>query len=402
MTELNPGQTCSDPRDRRSSSALVRRLPGTLPLLIGSLFAGQLCGLAAAAQQAPFQPAVSPLRTSPAAQPSPVAQPGTTAQPGRRLSLNEVFTDLYVLGPGDGLSLNFLDPAAKSLGGSFGILLDGTTSLPLLGSVQLSGLTIGQATRWLTSLYGKQLVRPQLYLTLVNPRPAQVTIIGEVERPGLYPLGGVPTVVTAIKTAGGITALSDVRNVVLRRLAGPDGIQKETILDLTQVFMEGNQLQNPILFDGDTLIVKRSTKPIPQGALELGATNLAPESISVNIIGEVKSPGSVSMPANTPLVEAIFRAGGPVRWRANTNNVQLVRFNRDGKVTIDKYSYRKFADLSLQNPPLKNGDTIIVNSSVFGKAMDAFNDIAVPIGIITNLTNLYNTYYWGWGNNNNR
>jgi polysaccharide export outer membrane protein len=38
--------------------------------------------------------------------------------------------------------------------------------------VQLTGLTIGQATRWLPSLYAKQLVRPELILSLTTPRPA--------------------------------------------------------------------------------------------------------------------------------------------------------------------------------------------------------------------------------------
>jgi hypothetical protein len=116
-----------------------------------------------------------------------------------RLSISEVYADLYVLGPGDGLQLTFLDPAAKDVGGSFGILPDGTSSLPLLGSVQLTGLTISQASRWLTSLYGKQLKRPQLYLTLITPRPVKVSIIGEVEKPGLYPLAPFSTPVSAIQ-----------------------------------------------------------------------------------------------------------------------------------------------------------------------------------------------------------
>ena len=79
----------------------------------------------------------------------------------RSLSLPELYSDLYTLGPGDVLQLIFLDPEAKSLNGPFGILADGTSTLPLVGSVQLIGLTIGQATRWLSSLYAKQLVRPQ-------------------------------------------------------------------------------------------------------------------------------------------------------------------------------------------------------------------------------------------------
>ena len=320
-----------------------------------------------------------------------------------RLSITEVYADLYVLGPGDGLQLTFLDPAAKEIGGPFGILPDGTSSLPLLGSVQLTGLTIGQASRWLSSLYGKQLKRPQLYLTLITPRPVKVSIIGEVEKPGLYPLPPFSTPVSAIQQAGGITVNSDIRKVTLRRQAGIDGSQKQATLDISQVLLNGNQLQNPVLFDGDTLIIG-FTKEVPADIREIGASNLAPKSINVTILGEVKSPGSVSLPANTPLVEAIFRAGGPVRWRANKNQVELVRFSRDGKASRQMFSYNDTTNLSQKNPPLRNGDTVIVKSSLYGKVLDVFSDIAVPIGAASSAANLVNTWnYYGrnWNNNNN-
>jgi polysaccharide export outer membrane protein len=335
--------------------------------------------------------------------PPPSGGVAIPASPGSRLSLSEVYADLYVLGPADGLQLAFLDPAAKEIGGSFSILPDGTSSLPLLGSVQLTGLTIGQASRWLTELYGKQLKRPQLYLTLMNPRPVKIAIIGEVEKPGLYPLPPFSTPVSAIQQAGGITVNSDIRKVTLRRQSGPDGSQKQAVLDLSQVLLQGNQMQNPILFDGDTLIVSRTTELVPDEIREIGSSNLAPASISVTVLGEVKAPGSLSLPANTPLVEAIFRAGGPTRWRANPNKVELVRFSRDGKVKRETFSYKDTSDLSRKNPPLRNGDTIIVRSSFYGKALDAFNDLSVPLGAATNAANLYNTwYFYRWNNNNNR
>jgi polysaccharide export outer membrane protein len=145
------------------------------------------------------------------------------------------------------------------------------------------------------------------------------------------------------------------------------------------------------------------TKEVPTDIREIGASNLAPKSINVTILGEVKSPGSVSLPANTPLVEAIFRAGGPVRWRANKNQVELVRFSRDGKASRQIFSYNDTTNLSQKNPPLRNGDTVIVKSSLYGKVLDVFSDIAVPIGAASSAANLVNTWnYYGrnWNNNN--
>jgi polysaccharide export outer membrane protein len=314
-------------------------------------------------------------------------------------SITETYSDLYTLGPGDTLTLTFLDPELKGVGGAVTVLPDGTAVLPLVGSAQLSGLTIGQATRWLTSLYQKQVVRPELLLSLRTARPTKVTVIGEVLKPGLLELPGIPRVVTAIQKAGGISPNADIRNVLLRRVVGQSGTQKQTFIDLSQVFLLGNQFQNPVLFDGDTLIIGRASEPIPDEVIRIGRTNLAPTSVSITILGEVKNAGTISLPANTPLIEAIFRAGGLKKWRANKNHIELIRFNDNGTTTRQVFSYKD--DLNVSNgfnPPLRDRDTIIVNRTFYGEALDALNDIAVPIGIINNLGG----FGGGFGNWNNR
>lgn len=321
-----------------------------------------------------------------------VAGPGSLGV-AEGLSLPSVYSDLYVLGPGDQLQLNFLDPAAKEVGGPVEILPDGTSTLALLGSVQLTGLTLGQASRWLTSLYSKQLVRPQLILNLIRPRPVQVSILGEVSRPGLYPLASYSTPVSAIQTAGGITLNADIRQIVLRRPAGSGGVEKQTVLDLAQLLQAGNQRQNPILFDGDTLIVTRTDKPLPSEVLQIGLSNLSPLTISVTLVGEVKQPGTISVPANTPLQEALLRAGGPVPWRAKKSDIELVRLNRNGTTTSEFYSYQPGQDISKGfNPPLRDRDMIIVRRSYYGKTMDLLNQVVLPLSSLGNLFFQYGYY----------
>jgi polysaccharide export outer membrane protein len=330
----------------------------------------------------------------------PASLSNAPAESSANLNITETYTDLYTLGPGDGLTLSFLDPELKNIGGNISILPDGTSTLPLIGSVQLSGLTIGQATRWLTGLYEKQVVRPSLLLQLVTPRPTKVTVVGEVLKPGLYELGTIPRMVRAIQTAGGISANADIRRVLLRRVVGQNGAQKQTYVDLSQVFLLGNQFQNPILFDGDTVLVGRTSEPIPDEIIRIGRTNLAPASINVTILGEVKGGGSISLPANTPLMEALFRAGGLRKWRANKNHIELIRFNDNGTTTRQVFSFNQ--DLNVSNgfnPPLRDRDTIIVNRSFYGETLDALQDIAVPLGIINNLGGLGGGWNNGFGNN---
>ena len=304
----------------------------------------------------------------------------------------------------------FVDPSASGIGSSFRILNDGTATLNLLGSVQLTGLTIGQANRWLTSLYSKQLLRPNLYLNLSNPRPMSVTVLGEVQTPGLYQLNsagegssvvgapgaspGFPTVVTAIQKAGGITLNADVRQVTLRRmLPGTSGAQKQIDLNLAELLQIGNQFQNPLLFDGDTIIVSKAQQSLPQEVMELSATNLTPQTISVNVIGEVKAPGRISLPANSPLSMAILTAGGPNNWRANKGRIELLRIQRNGTATRESFAldYSKGVVDGL-NPPLKNNDTLVVHRSLYGKSLDVLNQVIVPITSAVSFWNLFRYY----------
>jgi polysaccharide export outer membrane protein len=142
-------------------------------------------------------------------------------------------------------------------------------------------------------------------------------------------------------------------------------------------------------------VVGRVESPPSDEVLQIGATNLAPPAINVTILGEVRSPGTISLPANTPLVEAILRAGGTRKWRANKNSIELVRLNRNGVTTREVFSFREDRDISQAfNPPLRDRDTIIVNRTFFGQALDVVNDVLVPLSTVGSLLN--NNYFWNW------
>ena len=312
-----------------------------------------------------------------------------------------VAQNAYIIGPGDQLQLTLLDPGVSNLGGSFEILNDGSASLALLGSVVLEGLTVNQATDWLQSLYGRYLVRPDLNLRVIRPRPIQVSLVGEVEHPGLYSLtisevsqtegattdiSGLPTLVTAIQKAGGLTLKADLTNVLLqRRLPGDSQQLRQTEINLAMLLKTGDKYQNPFLFDGDTIVVGRAINP-DREVMELAATNLSPQSIQVNVVGEVERPGPVSLAANTPLVQAILAAGGPKSWRANRGNVELVRINRNGSATREVLSINYSQGVSgVSNPPLKDGDTVVVNRSAYAVATDALGAVATPLSQLVNV-----------------
>jgi polysaccharide export outer membrane protein len=326
--------------------------------------------------------------------------------------------DVYILGVGDRLELSFPSPSYNPLGGSFELLNDGSTSLPLIGSVVLNGLTVNQANRWLTSLYTRYLRRPDVNLRVSQPRPMQVSVLGEVEKPGIYVISpggegstvegkattvpGMPTVVSAIQKAGGITLNSNLADVRLQRqLPGDSTKLRETELNLVRLLQKGDKRQNPFLFDGDTIVVGKASAPPPDEVLKLAAVNLFPGNITVNVVGEVKTPGRIPMRAGTPLMQALFLAGGPLPIRAKRNNVELVRMHRDGTTTLSSFSIDyKLGVSGTRNPPLVDGDTVIVNRSVLASTTDTLNTVSLPLTGVVNLVSLWSILY-NTNNNNN-
>ncbi|CAK6697202.1 hypothetical protein IFHNHDMJ_02179 [Synechococcus sp. CBW1107] len=311
--------------------------------------------------------------------------------------------DAYILGPGDGLELKLFD--VPDLSGPLDVLNDGTVSLPLVGSARVVGLTLSQAHQWLLTLYRAQLQRPELQLQVVRPRPLRIAVVGEVERPGVYTLttnetsqtegapaaiSGLPTVVDAIQKAGGITLHADLRQVALqRRLPGETPSFKRASLNLMDLVMAGDLLQNPLLFDGDTIRVPKAQEPVPE-SIELAATNLSPQQINVNVIGEVKSPGRIPLPANTPLVQAVLAAGGLETWRGKKSDIQLVRLNRNGTATRERFNL----DLSQgasnpKNPPLRDNDTVIVSRSSLAVLSDSIGAVSTPLSGLVNVWSLF-------------
>ena len=105
------------------------------------------------------------------------------------------------------------------------------------------------------------------------------TILGEINNPGLYNLTNkeglniskekfsLPTLIDGIRIAGGITNDSNIKNIaLLRLLPGEDKNYKETTIDLSRLFLNGDQINNPYLFDGD--VIKISAVPANQSTIK--------------------------------------------------------------------------------------------------------------------------------------
>ncbi|MGK7940669.1 MAG: SLBB domain-containing protein [Crocosphaera sp.] len=294
---------------------------------------------------------------------------------------NQLSTETeYTLGSGDRLRVNVFP--VEEFTGEYQILVDGTLSLPIVGNIQVQGLTITQLTEFLTQQYRQYVKRPVVTVSLTAPRPLKLAIAGEINSPGSYLLpveGGqkFPTITQLIQQAGGLTTVANLDKVQIKRQ-----FQGQTLvlnLNLWDLLKEGQLQQDITLRDGDQVIIPtQETVDIAQTRL-LSDANFgiaANQEINVAIVGEVFRPGSYRViPESTSisgtqgvtrrqpprLTFAIQLAGG-IRPLADVRQVELRRYNRDGTqqtIPIDLWNLLETGNIE-QDVILQEGDTIII------------------------------------------
>ncbi|WP_354634929.1 SLBB domain-containing protein [Planktothricoides raciborskii] len=223
-----------------------------------------------------------------------------------------------------------------------------------------------------------------------------IAVVGEVNRPGTYTVGagggggtgggiiGLTTVTRAIQTAGGITPLADIRQIEVRRQR-KDGTQQLIALDLWQLLETGALTNDIILQQGDTIVVPTATSIDLAEAPQVALASFSPGAIRVNIVGEVLSPGTLELPPNTSLNQALLAAGGFNNSRARKDDVELIRLNPNGTVSQEVVPVDFSQGLDEQtNPTLRNGDVIVVGRSGLAKTRDTLGEIGGTIGAVTN------------------
>jgi polysaccharide export outer membrane protein len=188
-----------------------------------------------------------------------------------------------------------------------------------------------------------------------------------------------PTVTRAIQVAGGIKPLANVRQIEVRRVTST-GEQRIIAVDLWKLLREGDANQDLVLQEGDTIVVPTATAPSPEDAAQVAAASFSPDTIEVNIVGEINRPGTVKIPPNTPLNQALFAAGG-FTTRAEDDSVELLRLNPNGTVSRRKIELDLAAGVNDENnPALYNNDTIVVGRSSLASISDTLDTVLNPVG----------------------
>ncbi|WNZ27287.1 hypothetical protein HJG54_30835 [Leptolyngbya sp. NK1-12] len=277
-------------------------------------------------------------------------------------------SETYTLGPGDRIALRFFN--TPEYNGEAQVQSDGTLNLPLVGSFSVAGMTVAQAEAEISARYQSELRYAIVTVSLVQARPLQVAIVGEVQQPGSYTLSLVegaqfPGIVRAIQTAGGTTQAADLRNVQVQRASGPNGSQSISV-NLVDLLQGGNLGQDLKLRDGDRIVIPTAATVDFSEATQFAASNFAAtpsQPFDVAIVGEVFRPGAYKMGSEgrATVTQAIQLAGG-VKPTANIRQIQIRRPTRSGTeqvINIDFWQLLQSGNL-YQDLMLQQGDRIVI------------------------------------------
>lgn len=157
----------------------------------------------------------------------------------------------YVIGPQDMLDVSvWKEPGVTR---TVPVRPDGKISLPLLNDVQAAGLTPMQLSNSLTEKLKKFMDAPQVTVIVTQINSQRVYVIGQVMRPGAYPLLPGMTILQALSSAGGFAQFANEKKVFLLRTM--NGTQTKSYFNYKQVLDGKRPEQNLVLKAGDQIVV---------------------------------------------------------------------------------------------------------------------------------------------------
>lgn len=189
----------------------------------------------------------------------------------------------------------------------------GTISYPLLGSVALAGLTVSEAEKKIADglRTGNFVKQPQVSVAVQQVRGNQVSVLGQVGKPGRYPLEtGNVQLTDMIATAGGVVPGGADQVVVV---GTRNGQPYRAEIDLPSVFGPNRRANDLTLQNGDVIWVERAPM--------------------IYMYGEVQKPGSLRLERGMTVMQALAASGG-LTQRGTERGLRVHRRDAEGKVRI--------------------------------------------------------------------
>ena len=252
----------------------------------------------------------------------------------------------YEVGPGDVIEVTVY--GNEDLSRIPTVQTNGSISLPLLGEVQVAGLTIAEVQRKITNLLAKDyLVNPQVEVKVKDYNSQYVSVVGEVNSPGRKPIRGRMRLIDMLIEAGSFKP-SASGQVMITRTEGAfeDGQRSITVRISSSASPSAQDLVNLEL-------------PLKNGDI---LTALPKAFVTVD--GEVNKPGRYAIESDLTVTGAVSLAGGLTRFGSNDVKVRRTDL-QTGKVTIVEVDLKDVRNGKKPDVPLLPNDVISVSRRVF-------------------------------------
>jgi polysaccharide biosynthesis/export protein len=216
----------------------------------------------------------------------------------------------YTLGAGDTIRVQVFQNADLTL--ETRVSENGSITYPLIGSVELGGLSIDRAEKKIADALqrGGFIQKPQVNIVLLQIRGNQVAVLGQVNRPGRFPLETANTRLSdMLAMAGGASPAGDDIAVVVGTRNG-QLFRKQ--IDIPSIFLAEKLQDNIVLQGGDSIYVHRA--PV------------------FYVYGQVQRPGSFRVEREMSIMQALALGGG-LTPRGSEKRLRLHRTLPSGEVT---------------------------------------------------------------------
>jgi len=176
----------------------------------------------------------------------------TKPMPSTSVAVTGIRPDAYIIGAEDVLSVYVWKEPDMSK--SVPVRPDGMISLPLIGEVKAAGYTPVQLQGVLADAMKKYVSDPQVTVVIEKVASLNFNIVGEVNKPGYYPLTRRLTVLDAIALAGGFKDFAKTKKVYILRTSA-NGAEQRIPFNYNEVIKGKNSQQNIDLQPRDTIVV---------------------------------------------------------------------------------------------------------------------------------------------------
>jgi len=237
----------------------------------------------------------------------------------------------YIVGPGDKIFVSI--SGMRDIALDLTINQEGYLFIPKVGGVDLKNTNLIDAKNKIIAAVNNFYKNVDVFVSLVRFRRIKVSLVGDVKNPSSYILPGNARLIDLIVNSTGMNNTSNYRDI---KITGKNGNSK--IYDLLRYLRFGDRKNNPLLHEGDIILVDKVDK-------------------TISISGEIKYPGTYEFIKGETVADFINLAGGFLN-KARIDTIEIVRFEDNGRTQKSLYySYKELVDNKIE---LENQDMVIV------------------------------------------